>query len=227
MSPSRRQTLQTLGGGFAVALVGCMADSATPPAMATGTPTAADTPTESATDSADTSSQRSDDVEPAGPKRADGDAIEIERTIPNDPGYDDDDFQYFPRNGSVRIVLAEAGGEPVEFRTIPFDDWAETEAASLGADSAKRTTADRIGSNAFATGIGRVPEAERNDGTVILVSIRHLYDREGNLIDSPEVALSELVESAPRTARVDLNVEDRNYEASFEVFCERNVLQYD
>lgn len=227
MVPSRRRTLQTLGSGFALILAGCTADSAsTSTASRTIEPTT-ETTTEKATDSpSPTPTSQAIDVEPAGPKRASGEPIAIDRTVTDEDGYDDD-FEYFPENESVRFVFAVSGSEPAEFRTVPFDRWAETEAASFGERATRNTTADRTGVDAFTTGFGHVTEVEGVDRIVILVSVRFLLDREGNVIESPDVPLSMIVESAPETVTVDMTVEDRQYEKTFDVFCKRSVHQYE
>lgn len=104
------------------------------------------------------------------PVRGRGEPISVDRSLSDEPGYEDD-REYFPANKTVRYVAATSGGEPVDFETISFEEWAPTKSTEVGMKRAQEMTATRLGTDEFTAGMDVPPETAQTEGLVIWLTV--------------------------------------------------------
>ena len=161
---------------------------------------------------------------PSEPVRCQGEPVSAERSITDEPGYDDG-VEYFPGNETVRFVAARSGGKPVEFDTWTVEEWGAIESAEVGLERAREVTADRLGTNEFASGVGTPPEATPPEARAISLEVVTELDRDGEVISTSPVSLSQLVEAGPRSVAVTLSLDSRTFERTMPVFAKATLLQ--
>lgn len=161
---------------------------------------------------------------PSEPVRCQGEPVSAERTITDEPGYEDG-LEYYPDNETVRFVAARSGGEPAEFGTWTVEEWGAIESAEVGLERAREVTADRLGTNEFASGVGTPPEATPPEARAISLEIVTELDRDGEVISTSPVSLSQLVEAGPRSVAVTLSLDSKTFERTMPVFAKATLLQ--
>jgi hypothetical protein len=244
----RRRTLALLGTAVA-ALAGCVGNSTTgdgPPSStdsrnrstgvrATTDNGRADAPTSSAaertTTGGETATERTTEragttCEPPAVSdrwvRCRGDPVSVSKSVVDDPGYDDD-LEYYPGNDTVRVVVAVAGDEPAAFENWSFERWSKVEAASIAVDRVRSATDRRLGSEAFGSGLGTVPDAVDPSSNAFAVRLRLVTRYEDCETTAPPTTLSSFADLAPRAANVTVSLDGETFSGSVPVYA-REVL---
>lgn len=146
-----------------------------------------------------------------GEPRATGDPVSVERTITNES------TEYRAASDTVRYPKYKDGETPVEYGTEPFERWARRKCASVGSEVLLPTIQDRFDEEVNGVGKGVSHEAT---GLVIKAFISEPDDRDGNDASGPTVAKTELRETAPRTIRTTVRLEDRALTRPVPVYVE-------
>lgn len=141
-----------------------------------------------------------------GHPRAAGDPTSIEQTITDDAVayHDSTDTVEWPRGAGTTT-------------SEPFEYWAHRKTAVVGSDVVLETIQDRIGTELSGVGKGASGELV---GMVISVMIGTHYARDGSVISEPAISKSELIDVAPRTVRVTISLDGREYSRAVPVFVE-------
>lgn len=227
----RRQALRLIGTGSVLCVTGCVADTEPIPAghaepeRPTTTPRSP-TATATATD-ASRVRQWANEAEPRGPTRPDGEPVSVDRTITDEPGYEPNNLEYFPENGTVRYVKYRSGGEPAGYDTWSFEEWGRIETADAGAARVRTVTARRLGVTGIGGGIATPPEEADTEGLVITVQVSKTLNRDGEVVSWPAATFPALVAAAPRAAEVTLSIEGDTFSRSVPVYARYTVLTYD
>lgn len=207
----RRRAISLIGASGLVAVVGCL-----------GLPE-----TEQAEQSEPSAVREwARDAEPNGPVRATGASTTLERTITDKPGYDEDNFEYFPQNRTYRYVKARSGGEPVAYDTWSFEKWGRLTTATQGAMRAGTIAANRLGVEDVGSGISSPPGDPQSTDPSIVVQITKTLDRDGEVIEWPVATFSALKEASPRSVDVTLTLEGDTFSRTVPVYVEYIVRQY-
>lgn len=161
---------------------------------------------------------------PAGPDRAEGEPVSVERTVTDEPGYDDD-IEYFPSNRTVRFVEARSGDEPLSFGTWSFEEWGTFETAEVGLERARAATSERLGTNEIGSSVGVPPDTAALENVVIWLELSVQKDRDGNVTSTPTIPYSALVEAAPRSVHATVSVKGDEFSRTVPVFVRFSILQ--
>ncbi|WP_135828702.1 hypothetical protein [Halorussus halobius] len=194
-----RRRLLAAAGSVAASLAGCLGafpedPSADPPS--TDAPEPTDRRTRTTTEAS---------------TRSTTDASDYPATVNATATVERDEVEYVPENDTVRYVAAyrstDSGDdspperEPV-YETVPFDEWAETECASVAADRVNEVMADRLDGETDGVSAG----VTKADGEMaVLVVHQTMSDREGDLVSEPTVSYERVKRVAPE--RVGVTVE--------------------
>lgn len=163
---TRRSCVCTLGAVPIGGIAGCLGAYGSADDRESASPTV---------DSTDTPRPRT--FTPAGPDRAQGEPVSVERTITDEPGYEDG-IEYYPSNRTVRLVAARSGDEPISYGTWSFDEWGRIETAEVGLERARKATAERLGTSEFGSGMGTPPADAPMVDMVIWLHLSVNKDRE-------------------------------------------------
>lgn len=183
---TRRSYLALFGTVAAGGVAGCLGSPTPEPSGEASTPT--NTPDQPPSDTPAPNSTPSDP--PTGPVRCTGEPVSVERSVNDEPGYGDD-MEYFPSNGTVRIVTVRSGDEPRAFAEWSFEEWARFEAADVARPRAVQATADRLGTNEFGSGVGGQGET-REEALRELDDAVALYGGDGDTVEGEASVLAEL-----------------------------------
>lgn len=164
-------------------------------------------------------------ADPEGPVRADGDVVSIEDTRTDEPGYEEDGFEYFPENRTVRTVATTSGGEPTSFSTKPFNEWGDIESAEVGATRAAAVTARRLEVDFIANGIGQAPAGAASDEFAIKLEVSKTIGSEGEVESWPVATFPALKQAAPRSVEVTLSVEGDTVSRTVPVYVKYIILK--
>lgn len=223
----RRIFLGLLCSGGVLSTAGCVGTSETD-TEGRGTESEFTTPEPSATATTSVSQRVREwarDAEPQGPTRPNGDSVSAARTITDEPGYTQDELEYFPDNQTVRYVSTYSGGSPSGYDTWTFNEWGRIESAEIGAGRASEVTASRLGVNGVGGGISSPPDD--SEGLVVTVRIEKMLDRDGDIVSWPVATFPDILEAAPRSVDVTLTIEGDTYTRTVPVYASYSVLQYD
>lgn len=211
----RRALLAVLASTTAAGVAGCLggpAPGAVPetdsprPDSTTATPSPTATPTH-------TRSEPS-----AMPVRCRGEPVAVERSVTDEPGYDDD-IEYFPDNETVRFVTIRSGDEPLEFDTWSFEEWGAIECAEVGLERVREVTADRLETDEFGSSIGQPPEFFSSDSLVIWLEVATQVE-DGETVNTPTVPLARLADVAPRSVNATVSIKGDTFSRTVPVFAE-------
>ena len=111
-----------------------------------------------------------------------------------------------------------SGGEPEQYNTEPFEQWARRKCASVGVTEVLPAIEER--SNTTVEGLGRGVEG-RLTGTVITVDYGTTHDSDGGVKDDPSISFSDVVEVAPGAVRATVVLDDRAYTRAVPVIAQR------
>lgn len=228
----RRQVICLLGSSSVLGTVGCLGSTESEPA---GRETESDptttAPQSSAATSPTTNSSRvrqwAKEADSRGPVRPDGEPISVDRTITDDPGYEQDNVEYFPQNKTVRYVKLRSGDEPLEYGTWSFEEWGEIESAEVGAARARTVTARRLGVEEVGSGMSSPPDDAETEGMVITVQISKALNRDGEVVSWPVATFPALKESAPQSVDVTLSIEGDTVSRQVPVYVSYSIMHYD
>ena len=156
---------------------------------------------------------------PSKPVRCRGDPVAVERTLADEPGYDDG-IEYFPRNATVRYVAMENADGPVSFGTFRFREWASMEAAEAGVERVREVTETRLGTDRFGSGVGQPPGLSLGNSLVVRL-VAPVRVEDGKTVETDAVELSRLVEAAPRSVDATVSLAGDEFSRTVPVFAER------
>lgn len=176
------------------------------------------------TDGATATATAADETRPE-PVRCEGSSISVERSVTDEPGYDDG-IEYFPENGTVRFVTHVSGGDPAGFDTWSFEEWGRIRSASVGKRPVQQAAVDRLGMRkGLGSGIGRPPPSTSARPPVIHLTLTTSLDEDGEVHSTPTASLSELAAAAPESADVTLTLDGDEYARAVPVFAEAVTIR--
>ena len=230
--PSRRRFVGSLALG-AVALAGCVNRAPTDTEPADGDPatTAPDPATTAGSSPTATTEQPTDALAAASendrdPLRPDGDPVAVERTI-TDPELD-----YLPEEDAVRYpaYYRRTGrgpdGQPTRttiFETTPFEDWGETECASVAADEVRAVVEPAVdGDPNLSVGI-----TNREGEMAVTVQQTTTLNRQGTVVSEPTTPFERVVAVTPRSVDATVHLEGQTHATTVPVWASETTLQYD
>ncbi|WP_239647751.1 hypothetical protein [Natrinema altunense] len=159
--------------------------------------------------------------------RPDGEPVSVDRTITDDPGYEQDNVEHFPQNKTVRYVSHMSGGEPAAYDTWSFEEWGRIESAEVGATRARTVTARRLGVEEVGSGMSSPPDEAETEGLVITVQISKTLSRDGEVVSWPVATFPDLKGAAPRSVDVTLSIEGDTFSRPVPVYVSYSVMHYD
>jgi hypothetical protein len=213
--PSRRDLLTATGAtATAIVTAGCLESL---DSDAGGTPAGTEpTPTRNGT-ARDEQPTTTPALAPGDRARGEAEPIATEETVT------DDQYEYVESNDTVRYPATMSGGEVASYGYTPFDEWSETEGASVGSMAVLDRLETRLESTAsIGGGFGRRDDA---DGLAVSVTYATLQDREGNVIDEPEVPVERVLAETPRAVEAQVEFAGRSGSHSYPVVVWNTVLQ--
>jgi hypothetical protein len=234
MTRSRRALLGSLAG-CTIALAGCVSDPgsrSTPDADGTPSPdptpdsTATAAPADEAAGEGETSER---DPNTSEPVRGGAEPITVDRTVT------DDDLEYLEDEHAVRYVAGwrhtnrteiERGAPPERepvYETTPFEDWARTECASVGADAvATRIEGSVEGDPRVGVGITR-----ENEETAVIVNQTTTLNRDGEVVSEPSVPFERIVAATPRAVDATVRLAGQESSRTVPVWVEKQTVRYE
>ncbi len=172
--------------------------------------------------------------------RCRGDPISVERSVTDAPGFDTDNIQYHPENSTVRYVKYQSGGEPVAFGTMSFERWGSTECAEAALERVRAVTAERLGTEAFGSGMGDPPGFRLPSGfhtwqpPAVKLHVGTVGEPDGpgssessgssESGSTPSISVSELADAAPRSVAATVSLDGDSYSRTVPVFARRMDL---
>lgn len=160
---------------------------------------------------------------PTEPVRCRGDAVSVERSVTDRPGYDDN-IEYFPSNRTVRFVSVKRGDDPVKFGTWSFEEWATFESAEAGLERTREATARRLGTADFGSSIGAPPGFAATGDVVIWVSVSSRREG-GTVVETPEAPVGRLADAAPRSVDATVSLDGETFSRAVPVFAKQTVTE--
>lgn len=221
MNMQRRKLLCLIGSGSSIAASGCVEFGET-------NATEQEPQAESTTNTTVPSQVRqwAKESDSKGPSRPNGAQISVNQSITDEPGYKQDDIEYFPQNQTVRYVKYISGGEPVAYDTWSFEEWARIETAELGATQARTVTAQRLDIEEVRSGVSSPPEDDGTESPVITLQISKELSRDGEVVRWPVTTFPNLKQVAPHSVDVTLSIEGDTYSRMIPVYVEYVIKQY-
>jgi hypothetical protein len=208
----RRRALLALAATTVAGVAGCNGGSG--PGTATGSSLAG-------TDGASTTRTTGGDPDLV---RCRGDPVSVERSLTDEPGYDDG-MEYLPRNDTVRFVRSVDGGGPASFGTTSFERWASGMATGAGVRRVRAATADRLdlATTAFRVDQGLPPASSPADPPVIRLLVWTRVE-DGDAVRTPAASLARLSGAGPRSVHATVSLDGRRYARSVPVFAEHETV---
>lgn len=216
VSLSRRTLLQQIGVGSGIALTGCLGDTSSGRTSPTRQPERETT--------SEYSTLPEQHPTPSEPMRCQGEPVSAERSMSDEPGYEDG-FEYFPSNETVRIVAARSGGEPVRFKSMSIERWSQFESGKVGLQRVREATATRLGTSDFSSGVGDPPASTSTDSIAIRLGVVTEFDQQGEVISTPSVPVSKLVATAPRSVDVTMSLKEHTLTQRIPVFAKAEIYR--
>ena len=153
------------------------------------------------------------------------DTISVTKTIERE------EIEYLPENDSVRYVARSRGVNRDEdasleresvYETIPFEEWAETECAHVGAKAVSSAMKRRLG-----TADGLVAGVTHENGRRI-ISLDHqtMLDRDGDVVTKPSVTYERVKRAAPTRVRATISLAGRKHTAMVPVKTGKTTIQW-
>lgn len=161
---------------------------------------------------------------PAGPVRCRGETTSAEKTITDEPGYDDE-FEYFPENQTIRFVKYRPADSADAFGTWSFTEWGRIESADVGLERTRVITEERLGTDAFGSSMWRAPDGASVEGPVIWVAVA-TQQRDNGTEVTPEIPLAKLADVAPRSVEVTVTLSGDTFSRSVPVFAEHQTVGF-
>lgn len=231
MRGSRRSFLHVASAGLVGIVAGCTsrtgslaastgAESTTAESSSTPTDTPTSTPTSTATGNCDTPPN-------TDMQRVRGDAVAVNETVT------DENVEYLPKTDEVRYVAAwralgpdevEEGETPhreAEYETVPFDEWADVESATIAAKHARDVVGETLPTDALSFGV-----TSENGGRVVLIHLEYLCDRSGTVISQPaeDVTPDAVADAAPEIVDVSFTFDEVEATRSVPVYVRRVTI---
>jgi len=125
--------------------------------------------------------------------------------------------QYFKSNQTIRFPALVSGDEVAEYETMPFETWGEIKTAELAHEMVVEVTKERIGIDHLDSQISTVPESAQSDALSIWLLLT------GSNIND-ELGSSEVANSAPSHANVEISLEGDEFARKVPVFVQENKL---
>jgi len=156
------------------------------------------------------------------PVRCRGDPVSAERTVVDEPGYEDD-MRYFSSNSTVRIVATRNADGPVSYESVPFAEWADWESGEAATERVRAVTADRLDTDEFGSGYGDGPASAETD-QVVWVSVSTRDTDDGTV--TPTVSLPALADAAPRSVEVTVSLEGDERSKTLPVYARHRISAF-
>lgn len=150
------------------------------------------------------------------PLRAEGEPVEAEQSFADDPGYGDG-VEYVPSTRTVRFVATRDGDGPVSYDTWSFAEWGRIHTGKVALARARDVTSDRLGTDAFGSGVGTPPEEILTTASFVPT----LSVSASETADDSSVTVAELARAAPRTVETTVSLEGDTFDRSVPVFVDR------
>lgn len=112
--------------------------------------------------------------------------------------------------------------EPV-YETVPFEEWAPTECAHVGASAVLTAIEQRLDKQLTGIAVG---VTTRDDEKVIVVHVETLLDRDGSVVSTPSAEFGEVRSVAPSGVRARISLDGRNHSCDVSVLVSRATIQY-
>lgn len=221
--PSRRRFIGALGSSIGFCVAGCATVSprgSTPPGRPGRTTTGR--PTERCSPSTAPTAAPSPTEDGPEWRRATGEAVTATHSYVDEPGYDDD-LEYFPENGTVRVVTARGSGEPRAFADWSFEEWGTFRATHVGSERVRAVTARGLGHGNFGVGVGRPPAGAQVLGTSITLYASKTGDG-GTTTTTPAVGLERLAAVAPASVEATVSLDGDAFTHIVAVFVREWLL---
>lgn len=203
--PSRRQLLGATATTVGAATAGCLGD------LETG----GDGPTTDGTPTTDATTTPA--LSPGERTRGEAEPVSTTETIT------DDSYEYVESNDTVRYPATMSGGEVSSYGYAPFEDWTETEGASGAATAVLERLGRRLDSTGgLSAGFGT---SDVTDGLAVTVSYETLKNRDGEVIEEPDVPVRRVVAGTPRRVEATVEFAGESGTHSYPVFVRNTVLQ--
>lgn len=196
----RRALLSALASASVIGLGGCLGENATRIGR-------------------DGETQQSSSTRPQSrkPVRCRGEPISAERTVTDEPGYEDD-MKYFPSNETIRYVAMMNSDGPAGYETISFEEWGSIECTEAGLEKVREVMADRLDSDEFGSAMGTPPGFFSSDELVITLEIATRVKDEETV--TPALSLSKLADVAPKSVDATVSLDGKEYSRTVPVFAE-------
>ncbi|MFC7077472.1 hypothetical protein [Haloarcula halophila] len=221
----------SLGGCLASAPGGSQAPepTATPQARTEQSPSSTDSPTETAVSTEATTDDQPTLSDSRGPTRGESDAEVTTEVVETD-----ENVEYVESEHAVRYVAAwkhtnheevKEGAKPERepvYETVPFEQWARTEAFTAAARAAAEHANGALGTDEVGSGI-----TSSVDGTDLapFVSVETVLDREGEIVSETSVTFDRLVAVTPATVGVTYRLDDQSVQSEAPIYARYSVLQ--
>jgi hypothetical protein len=101
----------------------------------------------------------------SGPVRSKGESTTVTETMSDG---DNENIEYESANGTFRVGVAETADE-TRFEIGPFAEWMAIECAEAGAERARETTVDRLGTGGFHASSANLPK--KSESLVVLLTV--------------------------------------------------------
>lgn len=127
----------------------------------------------------------------------------------------------------MRFVSIRSGDEVVAYDSWSFEEWGRFRTGSVAGERVREVTADRLGTDAFASGVGRPPGDADVENLVVRFENVTQRDRDGEVRRTPAVPFAKLAEAAPRVAHVTVDLEGDAYSRTVPVFVDSVTISLD
>jgi len=150
-----------------------------------------------------TNSEAATRTPPEKPVQGQGQSLSIDQSVTDEPGYDDD-FEYFPSNGTVRAVFLRTD-DSVQTEDVSFEEWAKTKSAEIAEERVKTAMKERLDQVNTST---RLVKASNSPYSSDIIGLR---------IHGTLQEYWEAVNVAPPSAEVTITLEDNEFSQTLDV----------
>jgi hypothetical protein len=154
--------------------------------------------------------------------RGRGESISVERSVADEPGYDDD-IEYFPANGTVKVVAARSGDQPAWFETMSVEEWGAIQCAEAGLERTRDVLAERLNSRRFDASIGQPPDGRSASAPSIIFTVETRLGPADQRI-TPAIPVRRLAARAPRAVDATVTLDGDTVSREVPVFAAHRTI---
>jgi hypothetical protein len=123
--------------------------------------------------------------------------------------------------GPDEVEEGETPHREAEYETVPFEEWANVESASIAAKHVSDVVGATLSTDALTAGV-----TSEEGRRVVLVHLEYLCDRSGTVISRPteDVTLDVVADAAPETVDVSFTFEEAEATRSVPVYVKRVTI---